>query len=270
LARLLENTRIQGLTTNRDFLVSTLRTPEFIRGETTTDFIETVRPSLVRQLSQHEVLHGAIACVMYGQAQRRATAKVLGSVPSGWRNTVMPYEQREFEVNGECLTVEYRRQRSGGFKFRSVGAELLVTLYYAGGGNVDIEIDELRCTYAVDQVQAPLQPGCKWLVHGAQGDLELTELPRFPSTQSDDAGGGLMAPMPGVVVSTEVKAGAAVKKGDLLMVLEAMKMEHRIVAPRDGIIGELHVSKSEQVANGQLLVQLVEPGDDEPEDKGQE
>lgn len=270
LARLLENTRIQGLTTNRDFLVATLRTSEFLRGETTTDFIGTVSPTCERILAETEVLHASIACAMESQAQQRASAKVLGSVPSGWRNTVMPDEQREFEINGEQLSVEYRRQRSGGFKVKSAESEFLVTLFEAGTGKVDLEIDGLRCTYAVDQVPHPKKPGIKWLVHGPQGDLELIELPRFPNTQSDDVGGGLMAPMPGVVVSTETTEGAAVRKGDLLIVLEAMKMEHRIVAPRDGIIGELHVSESEQVANGQLLVQLVESDDAESNNGGQE
>ena len=65
-----------------------------------------------------------------------------------------------------------------------------------------------------------------------------------------------MAPMPGVVVSTEVEAGSSVVKGQLLLILEAMKMEHRITAPRDGTVSEMHVAKGDQVANGELLVRL--------------
>ena len=64
--------------------------------------------------------------------------------------------------------------------------------------------------------------------------------------------------MPGVVVSTEVQVGDAVEKGQLLMVLEAMKMEHRITAPRDSIVSEIHVVTGDQVANGELLVRLAE------------
>jgi len=53
-----------------------------------------------------------------------------------------------------------------------------------------------------------------------------------------------------------VNSGDKVSKGDLLLILEAMKMEHRITAPMDGIISELHVATGDQVENGQLLVTL--------------
>jgi biotin carboxyl carrier protein len=83
-------------------------------------------------------------------------------------------------------------------------------------------------------------------------------LPRFADTKLVDAERGLVAPMPGMVVSVEVQVGDAVGKGQLLMVLEAMKMEHRITAPRDGIVSEIHVVTGDQVANGELLVRLAE------------
>jgi biotin carboxyl carrier protein len=64
--------------------------------------------------------------------------------------------------------------------------------------------------------------------------------------------------MPGAVLTTEISAGAKVAKGDLLVILEAMKMEHRIVAPRDGVVEQVHVSVGDQVDNAQLLVTLTE------------
>jgi biotin carboxyl carrier protein len=63
--------------------------------------------------------------------------------------------------------------------------------------------------------------------------------------------------MPGSVLATQVAAGAKVAKGDLLVILEAMKMEHRITAPRDGVVESVHVSEGEQVENAQLLVTLT-------------
>jgi 3-methylcrotonyl-CoA carboxylase alpha subunit len=64
--------------------------------------------------------------------------------------------------------------------------------------------------------------------------------------------------MPGAVLTTEVAAGDTVAKGDLLVILEAMKMEHRIVAPRDGTVAQVHVDVGDQVDNAQLLVTLAE------------
>ena len=64
--------------------------------------------------------------------------------------------------------------------------------------------------------------------------------------------------MPGSVLATEVAAGTSVAKGDLLLIMEAMKMEHRITAPRNGVIDAVHVSVGDQVDNGQLLVSMAE------------
>jgi len=88
--------------------------------------------------------------------------------------------------------------------------------------------------------------------------LVLVEAPRYPDARSVDSGGGLTAPMPGSVLATEVNAGDTVGKGQLLVILEAMKMEHRIVAPRDGIVEQLHVTVGDQVDNAQLLVTLAD------------
>jgi len=68
----------------------------------------------------------------------------------------------------------------------------------------------------------------------------------------------LVAPMPGAILATEVKSGDNVSKGDVLIVLEAMKMEHRITAPRDGKVENVHVAIGDQVEKEQLLVSLEE------------
>ena len=251
LARALETTRIQGLTTNRDFLVAVLRTPEYLAGDTTTDFIARVQPARCREVSAQERLDAAVASVLEGQAQRRANAKVNRSIPSGWRNSAMPMERIDFEVGGENLRIEYRIRRDGRFRLVVDGAERLVTPYACGTGAVDMDIDSRRLAFAVDR------HGDTWLVHGERGGVELREQPRYPVPGLDDRGGDLLAPMPGTVLATEVSAGDTVTRGQLLLILEAMKMEHRITAPRDGAIGEVCVSVGEQVENGQLLVTLV-------------
>ena len=71
-----------------------------------------------------------------------------------------------------------------------------------------------------------------------------------------EAGDVIKAPMPGKVLAVNVSAGDTVAKGQALVVLEAMKMEHGLAAPRDGVIGEVSVEAGAQVAEGDLLVQL--------------
>jgi propionyl-CoA carboxylase alpha chain len=252
LARVLETTEIQGLKTNRDFLVTTLRTPEYLAGDTTTDFIERVKPALTREVSRQELVEAAIATTIEGQARRRAAAKVLGTMSSGWRNSTMPMERISYKFGKKDeVEVTYKRQRSGTFAVHVDEQTMHVTCYASGEGNVDLDLDGRRLHFNVSP------HADDWLIHSNHGDLCLTELPRYPSTDSDESGGGLTAPMPGSVLETQVAAGAMVAKGDLLVILEAMKMEHRITAPRDGVVESVHVNVGEQVENAQLLVTLA-------------
>lgn len=252
LARILETTQIQGLITNRDFLVTTLRHQSFLAGDTTTDFIERISPARTREVTSDDLAEASIAIAIESQARNHATAKVLKTIPSGWRNTILPFEMINFQhLNKDCH-VEYRSRRDGKFRFRvgDSADELIVTPYACGNGLVDIDIDGRRVRYEIDR------QGMQWYVHGRAGDLQITESPRYPVSGTDELAGGLTAPMPGAVLATEVNSGDKVSKGDLLLILEAMKMEHRITAPMDGIISELHVATGDQVKNGQLLVTL--------------
>lgn len=252
LARALETTAIAGLNTNRDFLVTTLRTPEYLAGDTTTDFIERVKPALQRSLDRSECVQTAIAVAMEAQAARRASARVLKTLPSGWRNSTMPMQSVTYLIGKEEITLAYQSQRDGSFRVVCDDVARAVTIHQAGNGAVDIALDGQRLQFEVQQ------HGMQWLVHGDSGDLVLKEAPRYPDPRGVDTGGGLTAPMPGAVLATEISAGAKVSKGDLLVILEAMKMEHRIVAPRDGVIEQVHVSVGDQVDNAQLLVTLTE------------
>ena len=252
LARVLETTEIQGLRTNRDFLVATLRTPEFLAGDTTTDFIERVEPTRVREVSRLELIEAAIAVAMEAQAQRRANSRVLRGLPSGWRNSTMPMEAVSFQCGDAVIDVAYRLQRDGRFRLLCDEEEHFISPYECGSGIVDLDDNGRRLHFSMQSY------GSDWLVHSQSGDLVLTEQPRYPDTSLDANTGGLTAPMPGSVLATEVAAGASVSKGDLLLIMEAMKMEHRITAPRDGVVASVHVAVGDQVDNGQLLVSMAE------------
>ncbi len=252
LARVMETTRIQGLTTNRDFLVATLRTPEFLAGDTTTDFIERVAPAAARKVEDVELHHVLICVVIEVQARRRAEAKVLGTISSGWRNSRMPPQLSRFEFAGEALEVAYAANRSGGFDVSIGESTFDVIVRGAGGGELELDIDGRRVSARLDQ------RGDDWYVHTNQGDVTVTELPRFPLPGADEFQGGLTAPMPGKVLATHVSVGESVEQGQLLVILEAMKMEHRITAPVTGKVVEVHASEGEQVGNGELLIVLEE------------
>jgi propionyl-CoA carboxylase alpha chain len=252
LARVLETTQVQGLTTNRDFLVNCLRTPEFLAGDTTTDFIESVSPAPARIPARSDLVEAAIAVAIEAQAVRRRTARVLRSMPSGWRTTVMPPEMLKLSAGEETVSLAYRRQRDGRFRFEVDGAVRHVVMLEAGAGEVGLEIDGMRSQWRVTGV------GHRWLVHGPAGDIALDEALRYPDPSEEAASGSLKAPMPGRIRALMVTAGDAVEKGQVLLVLEAMKMEHRITAPRAGVVTAVHVALEEQVANGHALLSLAD------------
>jgi propionyl-CoA carboxylase alpha chain len=251
LARALERSRIRGVDTNRDFLVAALRHPEFLAGRTTTDFIERTGVARSREPAPAELEAATIAAGLAAFAASRAAAPVLGSLAGGWRNSVMPPERRVYEYAGEALEMAYRRRRDGAFVVggRTVGWRGIVD------GWVDFEADGDRYRRHV------LCAGDRVWVQGPDGDVALVERPRFSAGASgEQVAGGLAAPMPGKIVSVEVATGQDVAAGQLLLILEAMKMEHRVVAPRAGVVGEIRAAAGDQVGGGDLLVVLEEAG----------
>ena len=252
LARALESFEIQGITNNRDFLVTTLRTPEFLAGDTTTDFIERVEPALVRTPSEFEIEDAVVAASVYAQFQRRADAKVLRHIQSGWRNSLMPPERTTYDCNDTELNVEYRSRRDGTFLFSINGEQRQVQVFEENGNEIDLQIDNRRIPFRV------ALDGSVCYVHGPYGDLELLERPRFTIPGQEELEGGLSAPMPGKVLSTVVSVGDDVEKGDLLVIMEAMKMEHRIFSPLSGQVTELFVQEGDQVDKDAVLVDIKE------------
>ena len=255
LARALEQTALHGLRHNRDFLVATLREQAFLAGDTTTDFIERVDPPRTRQVAGDALADAVIAVAIAGQAVRRANARVLTDIRSGWRNSSMPPERVTFQHGDDEIPAEYRSARDGTFVV-NVGedAPRSVVVFAANAAAVDIAIDGRRAQFDIAQRDD------RWFVHGVNVDVQLIELPRLPPPTALEIKGGLTAPMPGNVLATHVAAGDEVREGQLLLVLEAMKMQHRITAPFDGTVKELPVREGDQVENGALLVLIEEAG----------
>ncbi|MET7466921.1 acetyl-CoA carboxylase biotin carboxyl carrier protein subunit [Nonomuraea sp. NPDC005501] len=100
--------------------------------------------------------------------------------------------------------------------------------------------------------------GGKVYVDSPAAHAVLTPVPRLPEPAERAAPGSLLAPMPGAVLRVEVKEGQRVDKGQPVLVLEAMKMEHRITAPATGTVSALRVAKGDQVEAGAVLAIIDE------------
>ncbi|MCU1593385.1 MAG: acety-l/propionyl-CoA carboxylase subunit alpha [Frankiales bacterium] len=245
LAQALERTAVQGTTTNRDFLVATLRHPSFLAGDTTTDFIERVNPDRTPPVYVAQLEHAAVLASLTDSAWRRAASPMRG-FPAVWRNSVIPAEVRTFHHGDLVIAVSYVAQRDGTFQVTVGESVWQARVLAVTSEEIEAEVDGVRH-------RAPIrQHGPRWWV----GELELQLQLRFPQPELETIEGGLVAPLPGGIIAVEVAVGDAVVAGQLLVIMEAMKMEHRITAPSDGTVAEVRVALGAQVASGDLLVVL--------------
>lgn len=245
LALALENSHFGGMKTNRDYLVSILRSEEYLAGNTTTDFIDRVELNSEINLTNEEIENYATVGAMWIQGKNRNEANVLSSVSSGWSNGRLPHQEIKFDYNDKELLIRYKPQRDGSFITNN---NKNLNIFDWNESFIDIEISNIRYRSKVTLENEKL------LVHTHKGDILLNILPKFKLAEEVEIEGGLTAPMPGKVVEIKVKKGSTIKKGDTLVILEAMKMEHKVSAPANGKITEILVEKGEQVENGTTLV----------------
>ena len=259
LARALAETRVLGVVTNRDLLVGILREQDFLDGHIDTGYLTRHDPATLMAGDERRLPVHALATALADQALRRAETSVLPGVPSGWRNVPNARQQAGYQVAERGLQVEYGIR--GPFVDAAVdGVELgPVLLHGCTAAEVDLQIDGVRRLVTVARA------GDVRYAASALGATTLVEQPRFPETQQQATAGSLLAPMPGTVVRVEAQLGDSVHAGQVLVVLEAMKMEHSVRAPHEGTLARLNVSAGQSVDMGTVLA-VVENATGSPAD----
>ncbi len=253
LADALARTRLHGLRTNRELLVNVLRHPAFLDGATDTAFFDTHDLAVLSAplADATTVRWSAVAAALADAAHNRATARVLGPVPSGWRNLTSGYQVKTYRDDGDTEhRIAYRFSRTG----LVLEGDDSVHLITAAPDQVVLADDNgVAYSFAVTRY------GDDSYVDSARGPVHLTALPRFPEAGSAVEKGSLVAPMPGNVIRLGAAVGDAVTAGQPLIWLEAMKMEHTISAPTDGVLTELNVDTGQQVDVGAVLARVEAP-----------
>ncbi|HEY4005564.1 MAG TPA: biotin carboxylase N-terminal domain-containing protein [Pseudonocardia sp.] len=260
LAAALARAQLHGPGTNRDLLVRTLRHPAFLAGDIDTAFFDRHGlEHLARPLAgPASVRLSALAAALAGAAANRAAAGVAARLPSGWRNVASQPQQTRFRHGEDELAIDYRLTRDG---LHAPGFDG-VALVSASPSLVVLQVGGVRRSFAVHSYPDG-GPRC---VESALGSVALTPVPRLPDPESTLAAGSLLAPMPGTVLRIAVAVGDAVTAGAPVLWLEAMKMEHQVSAPVDGVLSELPVTVGQQVDVGSVLAVVSDdPNDPEPE-----
>ncbi|GID98252.1 acetyl/propionyl-CoA carboxylase subuit alpha [Amorphoplanes digitatis] len=270
LASALTRTQLHGVVTNRDLLVRVLRHQAFRAGDVDTGFLDRHPEVFAPLLSSVDAVRiSCLAAALAGAAARRAIAPVLASLPSGWRNVPSGSQTAVYDGPAGPVEVGYRMNRHGelaGWWVRSVDPEELdlaglgqaptlddhppTMVVHADGGRVDLDVNGIRLSLKVHRV------GDISYVDSPEGSVTLRELSRFPLPSPEATEGSLIAPLPGAVRRVLVVPGQRVRAGELLLTLEAMKLEHPVHAPSAGVVASLPVRPGAEVDTGELLAVL--------------
>jgi propionyl-CoA carboxylase alpha chain len=267
LAAALAEARIHGVTTNRDLLVRTLRHEAFGRGATDTGFLDRHGLALLAAPLADAGARGrhAVAAALAGQAERRTNARAVATVPSGWRNNTIDRQELSYTAGDRKIAVTYRMGRRGRALAAVAldGIELDVSATDVRSDGVSLTVDGVTSRYRVQRV------GGVVFVDGPDGSSQLIEDERLPVAVDQVAAGSALAPMPGSVVRVAVSTGDQVEAGQVLVVLEAMKMEHSVNAGIAGTVTGVDVAEGDQVETGRVLA-IVEAHADGAPDTGAE
>ncbi len=253
----LEQFQVVGVSTNTEFLGRLIACEAFARADLDTGLIERNRAELMPAppLAGDEVLALAALAELLA-IERRAQERAAGSgdpcspwgMCDGWRlnqdnHHILVFRQGERE---QAVTAHYR---PGRFELELPGGRRSLTGAWQDDGSLTAWLEDVVLRANVVQSGQALDV----FFRGTRYQLELHD-PALHEIEADAHSGNLRAPMPGKIIAVLTTAGAKVEKGTPLIILEAMKMEHTIVAPGRGTLTQIHYKVGEQVDEGAELL----------------
>ena len=248
LATALEKSCIGGVKTNKDFLVECIRHPEFLAGNTTSDFIEIQSPNRKKVLNDHDKNNLMIAGALWISQTNIKNKNKLRFIKHSWTNGRLPHQNISFQFENEVHQIKYSYINKESISILEKNVEIISF----DNEMLECVIDDIRSQYQIYRDEDRL------FVFDSFNDIQLKVLPRFVDPSTSSIEGGLLAPMPGKISEVLIKKDQKVKAGQSLMIIEAMKMEQTIKSPNAGKISKIMVKKGQQVENGESLLVIDE------------
>jgi len=248
LLRAVQDTVLLGVRSNQRLLAGLLQHPSFISGQFSTAFIS-------QHFAEHPCLHPyvpcaeelAIAAALFYQARAQAHRQPL----AGWRNNASVPLHFNLGLDEQQWPVALDAVPGGAYRIQVADRSLALQVIDCDGRWATLEIDGVRQRHAyhlhAGQLSLFTRPGSLVIEDRTQA---------LVSGQASVSCGTLKAPMDGAIVDVLVTQGSKVSKGQLLVVLEAMKMEHPLKAGIDGVLKRLQVRVGDQVRNRQVLLEV--------------
>ncbi|MEJ8864254.1 acetyl/propionyl/methylcrotonyl-CoA carboxylase subunit alpha [Pseudomonas jessenii] len=248
LLRAVQDSVLLGLKSNQRLLASLLEHPQFASGDFSTGFI-------AQHFTDHVCLHPetpgahhlAIAAALFYQAATQAHLAPLG----GWRNNASVPLHYRIGLEDQDWPVALQAIPGEPLRIQVAERSLELKIIHSDGRWATLEIEGVRQRHAYR-----LEAGRLWLFT-RPGSLQFVDRTQAQVTgQASVSSGTLKAPMDGAIVDVLVNEGGHVTKGQLLVVLEAMKMEHPLKSGIDGVLKRLQVKVGDQVKNRQILLEV--------------
>ena len=257
----LQQLQIVGVTTNCDFLSQILRHPSYSNKTISTGFIPQHLSELLSrndELDQHALAIAALYILL--QQQSHSTSQVGNSDPyspwqvaNSWRMNSEAKQLLQFRVPEQIVSITAEITSNGFILHWPEGKPTKVRGQLDDNNSCQVKIGSQRYSVKIISDQQTIA------IFGLAKRYFIERYdPNEHYAGAEVIAGHLTAPMPATVVAISVKAGDTVVRGDRLIILEAMKMEHTIHAPSSGVIAAVHYQVGDQVEEGAELLQLAE------------
>lgn len=255
LLNALERTVLFGVSNNRDFLIAILNNTSFASGQATTALIEQEFATIGGE-SEHDTADVAIAAVLQYCAQNDvARARSVAVAPEliNWRSDAALVSRYQYLLADAAIDISVMALGPQDYQVSVGDDQVSITLIRRDRHMARVQMDEQRFTVwhaSPDETVVHLS------VQGRSRTF-VNQLGLIIKTADRTGGGKVIAPMHGRLVDVMIKPGDKVSKGDRLLVIEAMKMQHEICAAIDGIAGEIRFQVGDQVAADTLILDIT-------------
>jgi propionyl-CoA carboxylase alpha chain len=268
MASALLSMEIHGVTTNRDYLAAIMAEPQYLAGATTTAYVGLHPDLLDQHVAKTRLFEALIAATLARSIRNRRADTRWSFGNTGWRNLRSQPLKASYQLAGfdDVHTVAYTPSANS-FVFEINGIVSVARVISnetihdsrttSSSERLSVEVDGISSTHTISfAFDVEASAGRIW-VNNPSGQVDLIAVPKFPIASLAAVAGGPTAPVPGRVVAVNVSPGDNVVTGQVLVIMEAMKMEHKITAAADATIAEVRCGVGDQVDARQLLVTFL-------------